>query len=257
MSTNLWNPAQYERFREERSRPFFDLLALVQPAPGMRVIDLGCGTGELTQVLHRTLQPRETIGLDSSETMLARSSAFAGDGLRFDRGDIATFAPVAEFDLIFSNAALQWVPNHQELLPRLTRGLKEGGQLAFQIPANDDAPSHTTAEEVAGLAPFREALGGFTRRDPILRPEEYAELLDRLGYREQHVRLQVYPHHLASREEVVEWTRGTMLTEYQKRLSPALFGQFVSRYREQLMTRLEDRRPFFFTYKRILCWGKR
>src|SRR5207237_2828632 len=90
--SKAWDPAQYERFRDERSRPFFDLLAMVRPRPGMRVADLGCGTGELTQHLHNALQAQETVGIDSSETMLARSWEFAGDGLRFAQEDIEGFS---------------------------------------------------------------------------------------------------------------------------------------------------------------------
>ncbi|MDF3043467.1 MAG: methyltransferase protein, partial [Thermomicrobiales bacterium] len=131
-----WNPAQYERFRDERSRPFFDLLNLVQPQPQMRVVDLGCGTGELTRELHRRLSARETIGVDNSPAMLAKSSAFAGDGLRFEQKDIAAFASEGDFDLVFSNAALQWVPDHEPLFRRLTAALTQRGQLAVQMPAN-------------------------------------------------------------------------------------------------------------------------
>ena len=144
-----WNPEQYGRFHGERAQPFFDLLALVEPRPGMRVVDLGCGTGELTRELHRRLAARETIGIDNSPAMLAKSAAFAGDGLRFEQGDIGEFTSEGDFDLVFSNAALHWVPNHEALLPRLTSALTETGQLAVQVPANDDHLSHTTAVEVA------------------------------------------------------------------------------------------------------------
>src|SRR5690242_11102314 len=104
-----WNPAQYERFKEERSRPFFDLLALVRPRDGMRVVDLGCGPGELTRAMHEKLRARETIGVDSSESMLGKAGALAGAGLTFERGDIATFGDRGTFDLVFSNAAIHWV----------------------------------------------------------------------------------------------------------------------------------------------------
>ena len=93
-----WNPEQYGRFREERARPFFDLLDLVQPRPGLRAVDLGCGTGELTQELHRRLSARETIGIDKSPAMLAKSALFAGDGLRFEQGDIGAFASAGDFE---------------------------------------------------------------------------------------------------------------------------------------------------------------
>jgi trans-aconitate 2-methyltransferase len=255
---DAWDPEQYERYHDERSRPFFDLLALVRPRAGMRVVDLGCGTGELTRLLHRQLQARETVGIDSSEAMLGRSGARVEGGLRFERGDIAEFAPGPRYDLVFSNAALHWLPGHAALLARLSSALSEGGQLAVQVPSNYDHPSHTVAAEVAGEAPFREALGGRVRAQPgVLAPETYALLLERLGYREQHVRLQVYGHRLAAREEVVEWVKGTLLNDYKRRLPPELFARFLARYRERLVPRLEEGRPYFFTFKRILMWAQR
>src|SRR5690242_13183155 len=113
-----WDPGQYERFKNERSRPFFDLLALVQPAPGGQAVDLGCGTGELTRELHRHLAASDTLGLDSSAEMLTRSAAFAGEGLTFQRGDIAAFADDTRWDVVFSNAALHWIPDHPALFAR-------------------------------------------------------------------------------------------------------------------------------------------
>jgi len=252
-----WNPDQYARFRNERSQPFFDLLELVEPAPGGRAVDLGCGTGELTPALHGRLQASETVGIDNSESMLAKSGTFAGNGVRFERGDIETFAPAEPFDVVFSNAALQWVDGHEELFPRLAQAIAPGGQLAIQMPANDDHLSHLTAHEVAREAPFAAALGGYSRTWPVKRPEWYAEELDRLGFREQSVRLQVYGHHLASREEVVEWVKGTLLTDYQKRLQEDVYAQYLKRYQERLLPQLSDSRPYFYAFKRVLIWGRK
>lgn len=257
MAADVWSPDRYARFRDERSKPFFDLLALVKPRPAMRVVDLGCGTGELTQAMHRQLGASDTLGLDNSDAMLAGSAQFAGEGLRFERGDLAAFEPAESYDLVFSNAAIQWVSGHLDLLCRLTRALKPSGQLAIQMPMQDEHASHRTAHQVAAESPFRENLGGFIRREPLLLAEEYAGLLDRLGYSEQNVRVQIYGHHLPTRDDVIEWVKGTLLTDYQKRLGAALFERFLLRYRELLMERLEDRRPFFYTYKRILIWGLR
>jgi trans-aconitate 2-methyltransferase len=252
-----WNPEQYGRFRDERARPFFDLLDLVQPRPGMRVVDLGCGTGELTRELHRRLAARETIGIDNSPAILSRSAVFAGDGLRFEQGDIGAFTSEGDYDLIFSNAALHWIPDHEALLPRLVAALTATGQLAVQVPANDDHASHVTAVEVAREAPFREALGGHVRQSPVLAPEVYATLLHRLGFTEQHVRVQVYAHELESRAAVVEWVRGSVLTDYERRLPTELWPRFLERYRERLLPQLEDARPFFYPFKRVLFWGTR
>ncbi len=254
---STWNLAQYDRFKTQRSAPFHDLLALVQPQPDMRVVDLGCGSGELTRELHQRLGAGETLGLDSSETMLARSAEFAVEGLRFEQGDIAEFTARGEYDLVFSNAALHWVEGQEQLMGRLTDALRNGGQVAVQVPANFDYPSHTVARELAREEPYREALAGYVREKPVLEPQEYATLLDRLGYREQHVRLQVYVHYLESRAEVVEWVKGSLLTDYQKRMPEALFEQFLAEYRTRLLPRLEDRRPFFYPFKRILFWGRK
>jgi len=254
---DTWQPEQYERFARERRQPGLDLMGLVQPRPRMRIVDLGCGTGELTRELHAKLGAEETLGVDSSAAMLDRARPRAGDGVRFALGDVATFAAERPYDLVFSNAALHWVADHEELFSRLTGVLAPGGQLAVQVPANHDQPSHRVAAELAAEEPFRSALAGRTRSNQILEPTAYAALLDRLGYGEQIVRLQVYGHHLASREEVVEWVKGTTLTAYQEALSPALFADFLERYRTRLLAQLEDRRPFFFPFKRLFLWARR
>jgi trans-aconitate 2-methyltransferase len=254
---DTWQPDIYARFDAERRQPFFDLLDLVAPIPGGRAVDLGCGTGELTRELHRRTGAAETLGLDSSEAMLAKASPLAGDGLRFARGDIATFAPSGRYDLVFSNAAYHWVPDHPGLLARLTQTVEPGGQLAFQVPDNFGHPSHRAAESVSAEETFRSALGGGTHPRNVLAPEEYASLLDRLGYRDQTVRLNVYGHRLASREGVVGWVEGSLLSEYRRRLPPELCARFVERYREVLFTMIPDDRPYFFTFRRILARGRR
>jgi trans-aconitate 2-methyltransferase len=253
---DTWNPGQYQRFADERAAPFHDLLALVRPVPGGRVVDLGCGSGELTAQLHRAVVADETVGLDSSPAMLERATGIAGDGLRFAEGDIGEFRE-GGWDVIFSNAALHWLPDHAELFGRLVGQLNPGGQLAVQMPANHDHPSHVVAAEVAGEEPFRTALGGYRRVSPVQAPEWYAELLDRLGLADQHVRLQVYLHHLASRAEVVEWVKGTLLTDYESRMPPALFEEFLATYRGRLLPHLSEARPYPYPFTRLLLWGRR
>jgi trans-aconitate 2-methyltransferase len=256
VSTDAWDAAQYERFERERSAPFFDLLDLVEPCPGGRVVDLGCGTGELTRALHERTGARGTVGLDSSRAMLERSADHAGGGVTFELGDIAAWAPAEPVDVIFSNAALHWIDDHDELFARLTGALSPGGQLAVQVPANHDQPSHVVAERVAMQEPFSTALGGYVRRTPVLAPERYAQLLHRLGYRSQHVRLQVYLHVLLDAGAVVDWVKGTLLTDYRRRLPDPVYQDFVARYRELLAAELPDERPFPFSFKRVLLWGR-
>lgn len=253
MST--WDPEQYERFRDERSRPFFDLLAMVRPIPGGRAVDLGCGTGELTKVLHETVGARATIGLDNSETMLAKSADRAGNGLRFKLGTILRFRPSKPFDLVFSNAALQWVPDHETLFPKLADAIAPGGQLAVQMPANHDHASHVIADALAREEPFLAEMDGHVRNWPVLPVEQYARILDRLGFDDVQALVRVYVHHLPGPEDVVEWVKGTYLTHYRERLSPEGYTAYLDAYRERLLAALPDERPFVYTYKRILLHG--
>ncbi len=260
-TVDTWDPRQYDKFQREREQPFYDLLAAVRHAPGMRVVDLGCGTGKLTRVLHERLDARETIGIDRSARML--ESARAGRwpyGLRFEVGTIEAFAQDADdqsrFDLIFSNAAYHWVADHDALVRGLTARLAPGGQLAFQVPAQHEDQTHLTADALARTEPFRTALNGWERVRSVQTPDRYARLLYASGFPDPNVRLIVYPHVLPSREAVVEWMRGTLLTEYARHMPEEVFRRFVDAYRERLLPQLDASEPYFFPFKRILCWGQ-
>ena len=245
----MWNPDQYDKFKSERQQPFRDLLALIEHRPRMRVVDFGCGTGELTRTLHDHLQAEETLGIDNSETMLLKSASFGSDVLRFERGEVEGFVTDRPYDLLFSNAALHWIGDHPRLFARLVGFLAPHGQLAVQMPSNFDHPSHRVAAE---LAP---SFGLYARTPSVLPPERYAELLHTLGFARQHVRLQVYGHVLPSSADVVEWVKGTTLTDYQSRLEPAAFEAFLAQYRERLIGEIGDARPYFYAFKRVLLWA--
>jgi trans-aconitate 2-methyltransferase len=148
------------------------------------------------------------------------------------------------------------VPDHPALLARLTGLVADHGQLAIQVPTFRH-PIYAAATAVAAAEPFRSALGGWTLESPVLEPEEYARLLFDLGHREQQVRLQVYAHVLPSREDVIEWVKGTLLTSYQERLPAECYDAFLRAYRERLFTMIADERPFLFTMSRMLCWARR
>jgi trans-aconitate 2-methyltransferase len=253
-----WDPDQYARFRDERSQPFYDLLHLIEAQAGMRIADLGCGPGDLTRALHVALEARETLGIDNSDTMLARAAQVPeSEGLNFHKADLRGDLDLGTFDLVFSNAALQWVGDHPTLIGRLAGLVRPGGQLAVQVPSNHEHPAYALVYQMVAEPPFAEALGGYTGRLYVLAPETYARLLHEWGFRPQHVRLQVYPHYLSSRDEVVELLKGTQLTTFQARLSAELFDELVGRYQERLRDLLPDERPFFYPFKRILLWGRR
>ncbi|OUL35884.1 trans-aconitate methyltransferase [Nostoc sp. T09] len=249
-----WNPVLYERFQTERSRPFYDLVDLLNPQENLRVLDLGCGTGKLTKYLHEKLVAKETLGIDASEKMLSVARQFAGDGLRFEQGKIEDSPGEGKFDVVFSNAALQWLTGHEALFSKLRDKLQPRGQLAIQIPAMDNEPVHQLAVETA--KEFSQELSGYVRRLEVLSPVAYAKLLYKLGFVKQQVKLQIYGHLLPSREAVVEWYRGTLLTAYETQLDTQTYELFVERYQQKLFDVLPDERPFFFPYKRILMWGR-
>ena len=283
MPIDPWDPRQYDKFQREREQPFYDLLELVQPAPAMRVVDLGCGTGKLTRIAHQRLQALETTGIDRSASMLTEIRAGGlPAGLRFEVGTIENFfvqprgAPASSlagsggpklvegqasggYDLILSNAAFHWVDNHEALLHGLAAALAPSGQLAFQVPAQHDELSHRIADDLTGVEPFRTAFDGWHRPQPVLTPDAYSRLLYRCGFEDPKVRLIVYPHVLASRDQVVEWMKGTLLTEFERHLPQGsdVFPQFVEEYRRRLIGALDASRPFFFPFKRILCWGQK
>jgi trans-aconitate 2-methyltransferase len=257
-----WNPAQYHRFSDERSQPFVDLIGLVRhDRPLRRAVDLGCGSGELTALAMQRLGLVDTVGIDNSPAMLVAAEAHAVPGLRFEAGDIGGWTSHHDHDLVLANASLQWVPDHPSVLARWRDALAPGGQLAVQVPSNAHQPSHVVAREVAALPRFADAFGpAGPPPDPVernvLEPEAYARLLHELGFVEQHVRLQVYPHLLGESRDVVEWVRGTTLTRFQKVLPPDVFAEFLAEYETRLVTRLGQHSPYFFPFRRVLLWAR-
>ena len=260
MTADAWNPTQYERFAAERSQPFYDLAGLVRPLHGGRLVDLGCGPGSLTVELPALVDAGEVLGIDNSEAMLAAAAPLTTDRTHFGAGDLGTWCEPGAWDAVLANASLQWVPDHAGVLARWQASLRPGGQLGVQMPTNADHPSHVVAAEVASEEPFASAFPDGPPPDVVaanvLRPEQYAQLLDDLGFAEQHVRLQVYPHHLASTGEVVEWVKGTALTRFQRQLPPELFDEYVARYRTRLLEVLGEHEPYFYAFKRILLWAR-
>ena len=266
-SRDTWNPSQYAQFSAQRSQPFWDLVGLLE-APGGggfgRCVDLGCGSGELTLAVTERLGIHEMVGIDTSDAMLARARDLVGpadDRLRFARGDVGQWTGRGDHDLVLANASLQWVPDHAEVLTRWWAALAPGGQLAVQVPFNADHPAHVVATQVAATEPFVSAMNGMPPVDPVaanvLDPAEYATVLDQLGAVAQHVRMQVYPHHLASSASVVEWVKGTTLTRFAKVLPDELYARFLDAYRERLLDTIGDSEPYFYPFKRILMWARR
>jgi trans-aconitate 2-methyltransferase len=254
-SPDGWDPEQYNRFAAEREEPFWDLARLLAPVGSPRVADLGCGDGRLTSLLHARLGAADTVGVDASPAMIAASAEHASEHVTFELGDIGQWERPATYDVIFANASLQWVPDHAAVIGAWARSLRPRGQLAVQVPANADHPAHVVAAELAAELLPEPPLDPVAEH--VLAPEAYAVLLDGIGFTEQHVRLQVYVHHLSSTADVVEWVKGTTLTRFKEPFGSEGWPRFVELYRQRLLDVLGDRSPYVYPFKRILMWARR
>ena len=245
-----WNPDLYHKFQAERSAPFYDLLALVDVRPNLKVIDLGCGTGELTRQLADKLPDSRVTGLDSSPQMLdaARAASFSSSNLVFVQEDQSTLT--GEWDLIFSNAALQWSENHAELIPYLYRKLAPGGQIAVQVPSNHNHISHQIYRQTADEEMFKFILNGFQRFSPVLKIDDYARIFFNCGAEDIVVFEKIYAHVLEDSDAVVEWISGTALVPYFERLGEYK-DAFVQSIREKMRVAMPDS-PVFYPFRRTL-----
>jgi trans-aconitate 2-methyltransferase len=213
LRNDAWDPAQYWVFADERSRPFFELVGRVGAQAPTHVVDLGCGHGELTATLARRWPGAAITGLDSSTEMINAARKLAAGHparLEFAVGDIAGWVPDGPVDVIVSNAALQWVPEHRELLPRWTRALTPGGWLAFQVPGNADAPSHALLRELCTSPRWRDRLADVLRWHPVDDPAGYLALLTAHGCRVDAWET-TYAQVLQGEDAVLEWVKGTAL----------------------------------------------
>ncbi len=222
-----WDPAQYARYSDERSRPFFDLTGRIgADAPGS-VLDVGCGSGELTVSLAERWPGARVMGIDSSAAMIDRAPGETG--VSFALGD-AREASAEGVDVLVSNAVLQWVPGHDALLTRWARELNDDGWLAFQVPANFGAPSHVLMRELADSPRWRERLAGVLRgTESVLSPAAYLDLLAREGLAVDAWQTE-YQHVLTGSDPVLEWVRGTGLRPVLGALAPDEAEAFVTEY---------------------------
>jgi trans-aconitate 2-methyltransferase len=223
----MWDPEVYGRYADERSRPFHELVARVRAVEPASVVDLGCGDGALTATLAERWPSASVLGVDSSAQMLA--GAPAGPRVRFEEGRIEDWAPAAPVDVLVSNAALQWVPDHVALLPRLVGALAPGGWLALQVPGNWDEPSHTLLAALRESPRWRSRLAGAGRGPAAPGPAEYVRVLAGLGCAVDAWET-TYAQVLQGPDPVLGWVRGTALRPVLARLPAAEAAEFEAEY---------------------------
>jgi trans-aconitate 2-methyltransferase len=231
-----WDPEQYLQFAAERGRPFQDLLARVGAEDPSLVADLGCGPGNLTRDLAARWPRAQVEGIDSSPDMIAKAVAMGPDPrVSFAVGDLRDWQPEKQVDVLVSNATLQWVPGHLDLLPRLVDAVRPGGWLAFQVPANSADPSHTAMTDLATSTRWAAAFEGRDRaRSAVAEPQTYLEVLAGLGCVVDAWET-TYQHVLAGDDAIVRWTSGTGLRPYLQALPNA-----------------EDREAFLADYRALV-----
>ena len=244
-----WDPNCYSKFRNERLKPIEDLMKLINIREGLSVIDLGCGTGEITEMISNLLPGSIVLGIDSSLDMLTKAKERERPGLRFELCSIDDIS--GDWDLVFSNATLQWLDNHNDLIPKLFSHVRRNGQLVVQIPSNHNHPSQILIATIAQEQPFKEAFRGWARTSPVLGIDKYAELLFMAGGRDITIFEKVYPHVLTDVNSILDWMRGTALLPYFECLPERLHGMFIDKYRTRLL-QIWPTGPIFFPFKRTI-----
>jgi trans-aconitate 2-methyltransferase len=201
---HTWDPERYLSYADERARPFVELLARVGATDPRTVVDLGCGPGTLTGLLKERWPQADVEGVDAAPEMIASAQAA---GVRFEVGDLRTWQPAAAVDVLVSNAALQWVPGHLSLLPRIVGNVAPGGWFAFQVPGNFEEPSHRIRRELAAERPYVAHTAGAAVPDAH-GPEVYLDALAGLGCRVDAWET-TYLHVLTGADPVFTWVSGT------------------------------------------------
>jgi len=223
-----WDPSQYLKFSGPRARPALDLLAQVGLVAPQSIFDLGCGAGFITRIMAGRWPEAAVTGVDGSADMLEKARS-GGDAIAWVHADLRDWSPPEPADIVFSNAALHWLDDHEALFPRLLACLSPGGVLAVQMPRNHGAPSHTCMVEAAQAGPWYDRLEPVLRPSPVAPPEVYHDILapvaSTLDLWET-----VYIHKLDGDDPVVEWTKGSALKPLLDVLEGAEREDFLADY---------------------------
>ena len=255
----MWDPGEYQRFTDERSRPFFELLASVRASDPGYVVDLGCGPGNLTAALAQRWPGADVVGVDNSAEMLSTARAKEGQrpGLSFAFGDLRDWRPARPVDVLVSSAVLQWVPGHLDLLRRWPEALAPGGWLAIQLPSNHDQPVHTILHDMVRSDRWRPLLAGVQLNRQAGDPAEYVDVLTGAGC-EVDAWATTYVHVLAGDDPVTDWYRGTGLRPVLAALGPGQAEEFAAAYGERVRAAYPPR-PYgtVFPFRRVFAVARR
>lgn len=251
---HTWDPDTYLRYADERGRPFVELLDRVAATAPRTVVDLGCGPGNLTALLAERWPSALVSGIDSSAEMVAAARA-RGDGVDYAVADLRDWTPVEPVDVLVTNATLQWVPGHLELLPRLVEAVAPGGWLALQVPGNVEEPSHVVRRELAAEPAYAAATAGLP--EPAAHDATtYLQALTDLGFRVDAWET-TYLHVLSGPDPVFTWISGTSARPMLDALTGDLRERFVAELKQRLVTAYGDDEHVVLPFRRVFAVGQR
>ena len=228
----MWNPKQYNKYAEERARPAKDLIAQISLENPKVIYDLGCGPGSVTNALQEKWPGAKLTGIDNSEQMLEKAKS-TYPTIKWEQASISDWKPDEAADLIFSNAALHWIPDHPAVIKSVFESLNSGGVFAMQVPNNFKLPSHQSLYELASLGEWKDSLESAIPHEPILSREAYYQLLT--SYADEiNIWQTEYMHVLEGETPVLDWVKGSALTAFLPRLSQERQALFLSAYQDKL-----------------------
>ncbi|QBQ41148.1 methyltransferase domain-containing protein [Sphingobacterium psychroaquaticum] len=252
-----WNPEIYNQFKDIRYKPFYDLASLLKEDTKGTAIDIGCGTGEQTAILANRFPNLSFIGVDSSPEMLQKSSGYVGDRVLFKEATIEETAhSQQQWDLIFSNAALQWADKHEELFPALLDRIKPGGQFAVQMPLQNENMLNILLRELADEAPYKSWLSGWNRQSSVLTLDAYAQMLFDGNMVDIQLSQKVYPIIANSHQELFNFISGSALIPYLERLTEQQKPLFTAAFMQKIKEAYPQL-PAFYAFKRILIYAQK
>ena len=252
-----WNPDVYNQFKNLRNQPFYDLLGLISSENLANGIDLGCGTGEQTSILAKTFENTHFLGIDSSSEMLEQSNEFENERLEFRKLSVEEFIQSKEkWDLIFSNAALQWSDNHKELFPKILSLLNDGGQFAVQMPIQSENMLNQILFHLASEEPLKTQLQSWNRVSPVLSIDEYTKILFDAGLKNIHISVKVYPIIAENPQKLFDFISGSALIPYLEKLNEEQQKLFINEFKKRIEEKFV-KFPAIYAFKRLLLYGRK
>jgi len=254
-----WNPEKYNQFKSIRYQPFFDLAEFISGEGLNNAVDIGCGTGEQTKILSEKFERASFLGIDSSPEMLSKSKDLESSNLHFKNATVEDFVASEQeqkWDLIFSNAALQWSDDHNNLFPALISLLNDNGQLAVQMPVQKENRLNQLLLDLVQEKPFADHLQGWKRESPLLSMDAYAQIMFEGGLSNIQVIQKVYPIIAEDPEKLFDFIAGSALIPYLERIPVTEQAKFVTEYKTRIQNAFK-RFPAIYAFKRLLLYGRK